>query len=136
LGVLVFVAILAVVALSMIMFFMLAIPTMAYSMGLVSFMLRWAGKRSRRERLVSTVVGSAMGLLVGVASSALVFVLMDLRPTWALYATVLHWPEVLSVDGIALVWLTLNPLLNASAGAQIGWRLGKLIQNMTMYWFW
>ena len=27
-------------------------------------------------------------------------------------------------------------LFNAIAGAQIGWRLGKLIEDMTLYWFW
>jgi hypothetical protein len=131
-----FVAILAIVSLSMILFFMLSIPTMAYSMGLVAFMLRWAGKRRRRERLVSTIIGGVMGLILGVASSALVFLLMNIRPEGVLYAAVLRWPEILSVEGIALIWLSLNPLFNALAGAQIGWRLGKMIQDMTMYWFW
>ena len=131
-----FIAIVAVIALSMLFFFMLAIPTMGYSMGLVALMLRWAGKRRRRERLVSTISGSVMGLILGVASSALVSLLMNLQPTWALYAVVLHWPEILSVDGIALIWLTLNPLFCAIAGAQIGWRLGKMIEAITMYWFW
>lgn len=131
-----FITVIAVIALSMTMFFMLAIPTMAYGMGLVAFMLRWAGKRRRRERLVSTIGGSVLGLVVGLAASALVLVLIDLQPTWNLYATVLRWPEILSVDGIALIWLTLNPLFSTIAGAQIGWRLGKLIQDMTLYWFW
>jgi hypothetical protein len=130
------IAIVAVIAMSMVFFFMLVIPTMGYSMVLVAFMLRWAGKRWRRERLVSTIGGSVMGLVVGIAASALVFLLMDLQPTWNLYAAVLHWPEILSVDGIALIWMTLNPLFCAIAGAQIGWRLGKMILDMTMYWFW
>jgi hypothetical protein len=131
-----FIAVVAVIALSMTMFFLLVIPTMVYSMGLVAFMLRWAGKRRRRERLASTIVGSVLGLAVGLLSSSLVFLLMDLQPTWDLYGTVLHWPEILSVDGITLIWLTLNPLFSAIAGAQIGWRLGKMILDMTMYWFW
>jgi len=131
-----FIFVLALISLSMIMFFMLAIPTMGYSMGLVAFMLRWAGKRRRREKLVSTIGGSVLGLLVGLLSSALVFLLMDLQPAWTLYAAVFRWPEILSIDGIALIWLTLNPLFCAIAGAQIGWRLGKMILDMTMYWFW
>ncbi len=131
-----FIAVIAVISLSMVFFFMLAIPTMGYSMGLVSFMLRWAGKRRRKERLASTIGGSVLGLIVGLVSSSLVFLMLDLQPTWDLYATVLRWPEILSVDGIALVWLTLNPLFGAIAGAQIGWRLGKMILDMTMYWFW
>jgi len=132
----IFIAIVALVAMSMVLFFMLAIPTMAYSMAMVFFMLRWAGKRLRKERLTSTIIGSVMGLIVGVLSSALIFLLMDLRPTGSLYATILHWPEVLTIDGIALIWFSLNPLFNAIAGAQIGWRLGKLIEDMTLYWFW
>lgn len=131
-----FIATLAVISLSMIFFFMLAIPTMGYSMGLVAFMLRWAGKRRRRERLTSTIGGSVLGLILGIVSSTLVCLLMNLQPTWDLYAVVMHWPEILSVDGIALIWLTLNPLFCAIAGAQIGWRLGKMIEDMTMYWFW
>ena len=132
----IFIAIVALIAMSMVLFFMLAIPTMGYSMAMVSFMLRWAGKRRRKERLTSTIIGSVMGLIVGVASTALVFLLMDFRPTGALYATILRWPEIMTIDGTILLWFSLNPLLNAIAGAQIGWRLGKLIEEMTLYWFW
>jgi hypothetical protein len=130
------IAIVALIAMSMVLFFLLAIPTMAYSMAMVFFMLRWAGKRLRKERLTSTIIGSVMGLIVGVLSSALLFLLMDFRPTGSLYATVLRWPEILTIDGIVLLWFSLNPLFNAIAGAQIGWRLGKLIEEMTLYWFW
>ena len=132
----IFVAIVALIAMSMVLFFLLAIPTMAYSMGLVFFMLRWAGKRLRKERLTSTIIGGVIGLIVGVLSSALIFLLMDFRPTGALYASILRWPEILTIDGIVLIWFSLNPLFNAIAGAQIGWRLGKLIEDMTLYWFW
>jgi hypothetical protein len=132
----IFVALAALIAMSMVLFFLLAIPTMAYSMAMVSFMLRWAGKRRRKEKLTSTIIGSVMGLIVGVLSSALIFLLMDFHPTVSLYATILRWPEILTIDGISLLWFSLNPLFNAVAGAQIGWRLGKLIEEMTLYWFW
>jgi Zn-dependent protease len=65
----VFGAILAVIAMAMVLFFLLAIPTMAYSMTLIAFMLRWVGKRWPRQRLASTVIGGVLGLLVGLAVS-------------------------------------------------------------------
>ena len=98
-----FVALIAIVAMAMITFFMLSIPTMAYSMGLVAVMLRWAGKRWRREKLASTIMGTVLGLLVGIGSSALVMLLMDLRPAWPLYAEAFRWPQILTIDGIVLL---------------------------------
>ena len=31
---------------------------------------------------------------------------------------------------------TLYPLASAGAGFQIGWRLGKQIEELTLYWYW
>jgi hypothetical protein len=131
----VFVTILGLVAMAMVMFFMLAIPTMAYSMGLVAFMLRWVGKRRQRVKLTSTVIGAVLGLLVGLGSSALVMILADVPPTRETYAAILRWPQALTVDGIILIWFTINPLTNGLAGAQIGWRLGKLLEQVSQYYF-
>jgi hypothetical protein len=132
----VFGAILAVIVTAMILFFLLAIPTMAYSMGLVALMLRWVGKRWPRQKLASTVIGGLLGLLVGLGTSAIVFLLTDIRPGFSLYGSVLRWPEILTMDGILLLWFSLSPLLNAGVGAQIGWRLGKMLDAITLYWFW
>ena len=129
-------AILAIVAMAMVLFFLLAIPTMAYSMGLIALMLRWVGKRWPRQKLASTVIGSVLGLLVGVATSAIIFLLVDIFPSFPLYGRLLRWPEILTVDGIILFWFTVSPLLNAGAGAQIGWRLGKQLDAISLYWFW
>ncbi|MBL7200639.1 MAG: hypothetical protein ISS56_10845 [Anaerolineae bacterium] len=132
----IFIAILAIVAMAMVMFFGGAISTMAYSMGLVALMLRWVGKRRGRERMTSTIFGAVMGLIAGLLGSVLIFTLMDLKPTWSLYATVFRWPAILSIDGIALLWFSLNPPIQAAAGAQVGWRLGKQLEEITLYWFW
>jgi RsiW-degrading membrane proteinase PrsW (M82 family) len=131
-----FASALAIIAMAMVLFFALAIPTMAYSMGLVAFMLRWVGKRRPREKLVSAISGAVMGLIVGIASSALIFLLVDLRPSFSLYARVFRWPAILSIDGIILLWFSLGPLANAAAGAQIGWRLGKQLEELSQYYFW
>jgi hypothetical protein len=131
-----FAALIAIVAMAMLIFFMLAIPTMAYSMGLVAVMLRWVGKRWGREKLASTIMGAVLGLLVGIGSSALVLLMMDLRPAWPLYIEAFRWPQVLTVDGIALLWVSLNPLFNAAGGAQIGWRLGAQVEELALYYFW
>jgi hypothetical protein len=129
-------AILATIAMAMVLFFLLAIPTMAYSMVLIALMLRWVGKRWPRQKLASTSIGGVMGLLVGLATSAIVFTLVDIIPSFSLYGTIFRWPEILTVDGIVLLWFTVSPLLNAGAGAQIGWRLGKQLDAITQYWFW
>jgi hypothetical protein len=62
--------------------------------------------------------------------------LMDLRPTLEAYATLFHWPEILTIDGIALLWLTLLPLVMAAAGSQTGRKLGDQLETLTMNWFW
>ena len=132
----IFAGLLGVIAMSMILFFALSIPTMAYSMGLVALMLRYVGKRYPREKLASSIIGGVMGLIVGLASTTLLFLLMDFRPTIALYVDLFRWPQIMAVDGIVALWFSLNPLANAFAGAQIGWRLGKQIEELKQYWFW
>ena len=67
---------------------------------------------------------------------AIILALLSLRPSWASYATLFRWPAILTIDAIALLWFTLNPFVHAFSGAQIGRRLGKQLEDMTMYWFW
>jgi hypothetical protein len=124
------------IALAMVLFFVSAIPTMLYSMGLVWLMLRWLGKRWGREKLTSMLIGTVMGLLAGLLATALGALLIGLRFDGATYATLFRWPAILSIDGIALLWLTLYPLISAGAGAQLGWRLGKQLEELTLYWYW
>jgi hypothetical protein len=131
-----FFGILAVIAMAMGLFFGGSIPTMAYSVGLVSYMLRWVGKRRGRERLTASIIGGVLGLIVGSLETAVVFALMNLSFSLNAYATFFQWPEILTVDGIALLWFSLNPLANLAAGVQIGYRLGKQLEEMTTYWFW
>jgi hypothetical protein len=130
-----FISILALVAMAMVLFFLLAIPTMAYSMLLVATMLQWMRKFRGREKVVPTIVGAVLGLIVGTGTSVLISLLSSVTPTLATYGAIFRWPEILTIDGIILLWFTLNPLANAVAGAQIGWRLGKMLDQMTMYWF-
>jgi hypothetical protein len=132
----IFAAILAAVVIAMVLFFGGTIPTMLYSMGMVHFMLRWAGKRRGKVKLTSTVISSVLGLICGILGSALLALLMSIRPSWALYVTVFRWPEIMTVDGIVLLWTVVNPFAQAIAGAQIGWRLGKQIELISLYWFW
>lgn len=131
-----FISILAMVAMAMVLFFGSAIPTMAYAMGLVSGMLRWVGKRWPKVRLWSTVFGAVCGLLAGSTLSALGLLLFGLELTPAAYARLFSWPAVLSIDGIAILWLTFYPAISAVGGAQIGWRLGKQLDELSLYWFW
>jgi len=131
----IFISILALVAMAMVLFFLLAIPTMVYSMILVGTMLRWMRKFRGREKVVPTIVGATLGLIIGVGTSALIFLLSSVHPTPASYGAIFRWPEILTIDGIILLWFSLNPLLNAVAGGQIGWRLGVMLDQMTMYWF-
>jgi len=131
-----FISILAMVAMAMILFFGSAIPTMIYAMVLVSGMLRWVGKRWPKVRLWSTVLGAVCGLLVGAGLSALAVLLFGLQLSPALYVRLISWPAILSIDGIALLWLTLYPAISAVGGGQIGWRLGKQLDELSLYWFW
>lgn len=131
-----FISILAVVALAMILFFASAIPTMGYAMLLVAGMLRWVGKRLPKVKLWSTLFGALCGLLVGLGLSTLGVLLfgLDLHPSS--YARLFSWPAVLTIDGIALLWLTLYPPASAAAGAISGWRLGTQLDELSLYWFW
>lgn len=131
-----FISLLAMVALAMVLFFASAIPTMVYAMSLVAGMLRWVGKRWPKVRLWSTVFGALGGLLVGLALSGLGLLLFNLDMGSGLYARLFSWPEVLSIDGIVLLWLTLYPVTSVVGGAQIGWRLGKQLDELSLYWFW
>ena len=131
-----FVSGLAMLALSMVLFFGTSIPTMAYSMLLVWGMLRWVGKRWGRDKLASTLFGAAAGLVTGVLIVAMAALIFDTRLYGAAYAQLFRWPAILSIDGIVLSLLTLYPLTSIGAGAQIGWRLGKHIEEMQLYWFW
>jgi hypothetical protein len=136
LGGFIFAWLLAIIALAMLEFFAGSIPTMGYSVILVAAMLRWVGKRRGREKLVSTITGGVCGLLVGVLESAAIFLVMSLTPSGAAYAALFRWPAIMSVDGIALLWLTVNPLANAVAGVQVGFRLGKQLEELTTYYYW
>jgi hypothetical protein len=131
-----FASILAFIALAMLLFFGTSIPTMAYSMALVWGMLRWVGKRWGREKLASTLLGAGLGLLTGVLIVAVMSLIFGARIDGAAYVRLFRWPAILSVDGIVLLLLTLYPLVSAGAGVQIGWRLGKHIEEMQLYWFW
>jgi hypothetical protein len=128
--------ILAIIALAMVGFFVGSIPTMGYSALLVLAMLGWVGKRRGREKLASTIFGAIAGLLVGVLQSAAGFGLMSFAPRAAVYSMLFRWPAIMSIDGIALLWFTLVPVANAIAGAQIGFRLGKQLEELTAFYFW
>jgi hypothetical protein len=132
----VFTSLLAMIALAMVLFFASAIPTMLYSMGLVYGMLRWVGKRRPKTKLWSTVFGSLLGLLVGFGIAFLGGLLFDLGFSPASYVRLLSWPAILTIDGVALVWITLYPPISAIAGGQIGWRLGKQLEELSLYYFW
>lgn len=127
---------LAMLALAMVLFFSTSIPTMAYSMLLVWGMLRWVGKRWGRDKLASTLLGAAAGLVTGVLIVALAALIFDAPMDGAAYARLFRWPAILSIDGIVLSLLSLYPLVSIGAGVQIGWRLGKHIEEMQQYWFW
>jgi hypothetical protein len=131
-----FASLLAVIALAMAFFFGGAIPTMAYSMGLVAFMLYWLGKRRGNLKRTSIIVGSILGLLTGLLMSTAGLMLMGLRPTPGTYATMFHWPEIMTIDGIALLWFTLLPIATAAAGMQSGRKLGDQLETLTMNWYW
>ena len=131
-----FAAVLAVIAMAMVLFFGGSIPTMGYSVGLVAFMLRWVGKRRGKEKLTATVIATVGGLLVGGLQSGIILALMGIPFNWTSFVTLFRWPAILTIDAIALLWFTLNPIVHAVAGAQIGQRLGKQLEEMTMYWFW
>ena len=77
-----------------------------------------------------------LGLLNGLLIVAVVALIFGTQVDGAAYVQLFRWPAILSVDGIVLVILTLFPLVSTGAGVQIGWRLGKHIEEMQLYWFW
>ena len=131
-----FIWLFAILALAVVLFFGVTIPTMAYSMGLVWGMLRWVDKRWGREKLASTLLGAGLGLIAGLLIVAMLSLVFGASVDRAAYARLFRWPAILSVDGIVLLMLTLYPLASIGAGVQIGWRLGKQIEQMQQYWFW
>ena len=60
-----FASLMGIVGLAVFMFFVEAIPTMAYGMGSVALVLHWPRRWRGQERRVSTVVGTVAGLVVG-----------------------------------------------------------------------
>ena len=131
-----FTSLLTVLALCVLLFFSGAVPVMAYSVVLVFLMLRWAAKLGGRAKALSTLFGGVLGSVTGLLVASLWALLTNVSPTWALYGVLVRWPKVMSVDGVALLWITLLPLAHAAAGAQIGWRLGKLLDDWLSYRFW
>ncbi len=131
-----FATLFAFIALSMAVFFAATMPTMLYSMALVACMLRWLAKRRGHVKRVSIVLGSVLGLPVGLLLSAIGFLLLGLRPDLDAYTTLFHWPEILAIDDIALLWLTVLPAVTIVAGAQTGRKLGDQLEALTLHWFW
>ena len=131
-----FASLLGIVALGVLLFFANAIPTMAYGIGLVALMLRWPRKWRGSEKRVSTVTGALLGLAVGLLVAAAGSLLLDIGLSWGLYAQLLRWPAILTIDGIALLWLTITPVAHAVAGAQLGWKVGKQVEDFFLYRFW
>lgn len=131
-----FAALLGFIFLSMALFFGGVMPTMLYSIGLVAYMLRWLEKRRGHVKRVSILLGGILGLLLGVLLSATGFLLLSLSPSLETYTTLFHWPEILTFEGIALLWLTVLPAATAVAGSQTGRKLGDQLETLTMHWFW
>jgi hypothetical protein len=131
-----FPALLGVIFLAMALFFAGVMPTMLYTIGLVAFMMRWLAKGRGQVRRTSIVLGGVLGLIVGVLLSGTGFLLLDLRPDLETYTTLFHWPEILTFEGIALLWLTILPVVMAAAGFQTGRKLGDQLEALTMHWFW
>jgi len=129
-----FASILSIVAISMLEFFAGTIPIMGYSMGLVAYMLHWMRKRRAKEKLTATIIGGVLGLLSGLLGAALGLMIFSLPPNWASYRTIFSWPSFLTIDSIVLLWFSVLPIANAFAGAQMGWKLGKQIEEVTIYW--
>jgi hypothetical protein len=123
-----------VLVLSMALFFGIAIPTMLYTMGLVRFSLFWLRKRWDRDKLANGIAGGILGLLFGTPCTALVMLLVDMRLSGALYAALLRWPAILTIDGIVVVWFTLLPLINIIGGVRSGLKIGEIAENVKMHW--
>ena len=132
----VFASLLSMVALAVLLFFVESIPTMAYGMGMVALMLHWPKRWRGQERRASIVTGTIVGLIVGLLVAAGGGLLLDLCPSLDLYGSLFRWPAILSIDGITLLWLTLTPVAHGVAGAQLGAKLGKQMEEYLLYRMW
>jgi hypothetical protein len=134
LGPFIFSSLAGVLILCMMMFFGIAIPTMLYSMGLVSFSLHWLRKRRGRDKLANAIAGGILGFLFGTPCTVLVMLLIDMRPSGPLYADLVRWPAILTIDAIVLLWFTLLPLINTIGGVRSGLKIAEIVENVKMYW--
>jgi hypothetical protein len=134
-GSFIFSSLAGMLVLCMMMFFGIAIPTMLYTMGLVTFSLQWLRKRRGRDRLANVIVGAILALLFGTPCTVIVLLLIDMRPNGSLYVELLRWPNILSIDGIVLLWSTLTPLINIIGGIRSGLKVAEIIENVKMYWY-
>jgi hypothetical protein len=64
-----------------------------------------------------------------------VLLLIDMTPSGSLYAELLGWPNILSIDGMVLLWSTLTPFINMIGGIRSGLEIAKIIENVKMYWY-
>ena len=124
-----------ILVLSMALFFGIAIPTMLYTMGLVQFSLFWLRKRWDRDKVANGIAGGILGLLFGTPCTAMVMLLVDMRPSGALYAELMRWPAILTIDGIVLLWFTLLPVINIIGGVRSGLKIAEIVENVKMHWF-
>jgi hypothetical protein len=124
-----------ILVLCMATFFGIAIPTMLYTMGLVRFSLFWLRKRWDRDKLANAIAGGILGLLFGTPCTVLVMLLVDMRFSLSLYAQLLRWPALLTIDGIVLLWFTLLPVVNIIGGVRSGIKIGEIVDNVKMHWF-
>jgi hypothetical protein len=127
---------LAFLAIALALFAFSAIPMLLYNGVLVAIMLRLLRRRREHLKRASIILGCALGLLLGILLSSVGFLVTGLQPAPETYATLFQWPEIMTIDGIALLWLTLLPLVTAAAGARSGRKLGSQLEALTMQWFW
>ncbi len=131
-----FASFLAFLAIALALFAFSAIPTLFYNGVLVAFMLRVLGRRREHVKRVSIILGCVLGLSVGILLSSVGFLVTGLRPALETISTLFHWPEIMTIDGITLLWLTLLPIVTAAAGVRSGRKLGFQLEALTMQWFW
>ena len=131
-----FASLLAFLAIALALFAFSAIPTLFYNGVLVALMLRVLGRRREHVKRVSIILGCVLGLSVGILLSSVGFLVTGLRPALETISTLFHWPEIMTIDGITLLWLMLLPIATAAAGARSGRKLGYQLEALTMQWFW
>ena len=134
LGSFIFSSLAGVLVMCMMLFFGIAIPTMLYTMGLVVFSLNWLKKRRGRDKLANAIVGGILGFLFGAPCTVLLLILIDMKPSGLLYAELIRWPAVLTIDAIILLWFTLLPIFNVIGGVRSGLKIAKIVENIKMYW--